>query len=640
MTIRTPIADIALLFGPGWFSVEGSMTLFVLTNGDGVGCIDSQPGDGVWTWSSPDQGSLVVYSHIHDMPDTVYVIGFAKSKTAYTLHVTTLSIANGSTIGSFTPLAQESMPAARRHVFDGVELRPVETFPWYAEFHQSDMSGDGGGDEWNGDEQNGDEWNSDEQNSDKGNGDEGDAHVGDGLSSNGDSDRADDEVDADEDNDLSSNGDSAEDGNVEDGDEEDGNKDDEDEDADEEDGELGLVEIFPCGGDSGEEDANEDTDEDDISANGDCDEEDQDQDQEEQTSDEASDYRDGVEADEDDEQCSLRGPGGICVPPVGLTAIVPSTSTIACSLLGFVCIYDLHVDITGGSFPFTLTQPCPVLTGLGLEYTGWGFLCKMHSTLIHPRHLCHHIKKQPGHRPLNSPFPKSVQQKFLEHVLKSHGISSVDKEFALPELPLAPIPGLNPYLAFAWLFPGCSTFRRVSTTIPDKALWAHVYHSHGTQEAQRLKKSRTQLTTSYIVQPYWGSMAATEPGASATILFHSDFQPHNKPLPPFLVTTSGPLSQPVPSDQLASMAGPVSAEWLQELGWGKWLSEVQADPEVLLPLIALPVSLHQLSTWDGPRLKLEIAILTIHRLLRGYLMDANSYIQDKHGDLRAHIHAG
>ncbi|KAI6102247.1 hypothetical protein F5141DRAFT_1242077 [Pisolithus sp. B1] len=65
--------------------------------------IDSQSGEVVWTWSSPDQGlvqSLVVYSHIRTTPDTVYVIGFAKSKTAYTLHVTTLSIANGSTIAS------------------------------------------------------------------------------------------------------------------------------------------------------------------------------------------------------------------------------------------------------------------------------------------------------------------------------------------------------------------------------------------------------------------------------------------------------------------------------------------------------------------------------------------------------------
>ncbi|KAI6019580.1 hypothetical protein EDC04DRAFT_2901782 [Pisolithus marmoratus] len=88
------------------------MTLFMLTNGDGVGHTDSQPGDSVWIWSSPDQGSLMVYSHIRNMPDIVYVISFAMSKTAYTLHVTTLSIANGSTIGSVnipTNLATEML---------------------------------------------------------------------------------------------------------------------------------------------------------------------------------------------------------------------------------------------------------------------------------------------------------------------------------------------------------------------------------------------------------------------------------------------------------------------------------------------------------------------------------------------------
>ncbi|KAI6098723.1 hypothetical protein F5141DRAFT_1252825 [Pisolithus sp. B1] len=52
------------------------MTLFVLTNGDTASRIDSQPGGLLWTWSSPDQS-------------------FAKSKTAYTLYVTNLSIANG-----------------------------------------------------------------------------------------------------------------------------------------------------------------------------------------------------------------------------------------------------------------------------------------------------------------------------------------------------------------------------------------------------------------------------------------------------------------------------------------------------------------------------------------------------------------
>ncbi|KAI6097855.1 hypothetical protein F5141DRAFT_1011125 [Pisolithus sp. B1] len=84
----------------GRFSVEGSTPLFVLTNGDTVSRIDSQSGDVLWTWSSPDQGSLVVYSHIRTTSDAVYAIGLAKSKTTYTLHVTTLSVASGSTIAS------------------------------------------------------------------------------------------------------------------------------------------------------------------------------------------------------------------------------------------------------------------------------------------------------------------------------------------------------------------------------------------------------------------------------------------------------------------------------------------------------------------------------------------------------------
>ncbi|KAI6098751.1 hypothetical protein F5141DRAFT_1219510 [Pisolithus sp. B1] len=136
MVFDTPITDAALLSGPGgstlrvydtstghlllecWlhnpthprrhelqhvgitagrFSVQESTPLFALTNGDTVSRMNNQSGDVVWTRSSLDQGSLVVYFHLRTMPDAVYIIGLAKSKTTYTLRVTTLSIANGST---------------------------------------------------------------------------------------------------------------------------------------------------------------------------------------------------------------------------------------------------------------------------------------------------------------------------------------------------------------------------------------------------------------------------------------------------------------------------------------------------------------------------------------------------------------
>ncbi|KAG2336767.1 DUF1620-domain-containing protein [Suillus weaverae] len=49
---------------------------------------------------SPDQGSLVLYSHIIADPSTVYLVGLVKSFASYTLHVTTLSATTGELIAS------------------------------------------------------------------------------------------------------------------------------------------------------------------------------------------------------------------------------------------------------------------------------------------------------------------------------------------------------------------------------------------------------------------------------------------------------------------------------------------------------------------------------------------------------------
>lgn len=76
-----------------------STAYFALTNADSVTHLDEN-GDILWTWKSPDRGSLVLYSHIIVDPSTVYVVGFAKSFASYTLHVTTLSVTTGELIAS------------------------------------------------------------------------------------------------------------------------------------------------------------------------------------------------------------------------------------------------------------------------------------------------------------------------------------------------------------------------------------------------------------------------------------------------------------------------------------------------------------------------------------------------------------
>ncbi|KAG1773685.1 hypothetical protein EV702DRAFT_559870 [Suillus placidus] len=76
-----------------------STAYLALTNGDSVTHLD-ETGDTLWTWNSPDQGSLVLYSHLIADPSTVYLVGLAKSFASYTLHVTTLSATTGELIAS------------------------------------------------------------------------------------------------------------------------------------------------------------------------------------------------------------------------------------------------------------------------------------------------------------------------------------------------------------------------------------------------------------------------------------------------------------------------------------------------------------------------------------------------------------
>ncbi|KAH0834201.1 hypothetical protein J3R83DRAFT_11513 [Lanmaoa asiatica] len=94
----TPTLGIALTF----VRAQGGAQAIVLSNGDTVRCVQSSTGETVWQWRSPDQGSLVMYTHIY--PDihtsTLYVAGFAKSVRSYTLHVTTLDFATGEVITS------------------------------------------------------------------------------------------------------------------------------------------------------------------------------------------------------------------------------------------------------------------------------------------------------------------------------------------------------------------------------------------------------------------------------------------------------------------------------------------------------------------------------------------------------------
>ncbi|KIK60873.1 hypothetical protein GYMLUDRAFT_96989 [Collybiopsis luxurians FD-317 M1] len=102
--------ETGLLIQPnylGTFVAFGNTTrdLYTLTNGRTVTYISSDVnysngGDIVWTWTSEDHSSQVLYSTVYATGEVVYVVGLASSFATYTLHVTSLSATSGQVLAS------------------------------------------------------------------------------------------------------------------------------------------------------------------------------------------------------------------------------------------------------------------------------------------------------------------------------------------------------------------------------------------------------------------------------------------------------------------------------------------------------------------------------------------------------------
>ncbi|KAJ3478666.1 hypothetical protein NLI96_g9601 [Meripilus lineatus] len=94
------------------FDSQSESSIYVLNNGGEVRKVDAVSGEVTWSWSSPDQTSLVIYSEVFSTPDAVYVVGLAKSLSSYTIHLTSLSPSTGSLIESIDiPSSIENGPS-------------------------------------------------------------------------------------------------------------------------------------------------------------------------------------------------------------------------------------------------------------------------------------------------------------------------------------------------------------------------------------------------------------------------------------------------------------------------------------------------------------------------------------------------
>ncbi|KAF8325526.1 hypothetical protein F5887DRAFT_1065329 [Amanita rubescens] len=86
--------------------------LLVLTKGYQLSHIDGSTGEVKWTWTAPDQGSLVIYTKVFSTSYAVYVIGVAKSTASYTLHITALSSSTGQVLNDVNVPSNIADPAS------------------------------------------------------------------------------------------------------------------------------------------------------------------------------------------------------------------------------------------------------------------------------------------------------------------------------------------------------------------------------------------------------------------------------------------------------------------------------------------------------------------------------------------------
>ncbi|KAF8437707.1 hypothetical protein L210DRAFT_246285 [Boletus edulis BED1] len=238
-------------------------------------------------------------------------------------------------------------------------------------------------------------------------------------------------------------------------------------------------------------------------------------------------------------------------------------------------------------------------------------------------------------------FRREDQRKFLDHILSSYGIDNKEVEIPLPLLPAESLAGLDlPFLAIPCPVSGCTTWRRVgSDDKTSKYMFSHLRRDHNTGTLAQYR-GRVDLVPRYILKPYYRSMASKDPKASATLVFHPDYQPVSQGATELAYPASSSTVRQVESASDPLHNAPISAEWLQTLGWGQWILHCGASPDTLKGLVDILSFSTICALKDQRRQRLELGILGIHQLLDGYLRDANDYIDSKHGDLRSHIHAG
>ncbi|KAG2337879.1 hypothetical protein BDR05DRAFT_1004675 [Suillus weaverae] len=291
------------------------------------------------------------------------------------------------------------------------------------------------------------------------------------------------------------------------------------------------------------------------------------------------------------------------------------------------CTYLTHVLKDTLEFPAPLTSTCPLLRKFGMAFTSYGFICSFHHKAIPPKALLQHIWNKDHKQDCNAYF-KTEFLAAVTHILQSHRVPPDMKVIPIPSTVPDLIPGLEAVFSFKCPATNCPEWFKAgpgeTAGKQQRRIVLHWNHLHRTAAGggSPLFEGR------YIIRPYLHVVDAKDPLVRTIVVLPETWSP---PIPSTATSTSVPDASDIHT--------PLEPPFLSKIKWPDYLQSLQADPAKLRALVKLP-NPHRISHLSERQARLELGLSEVHRLYKGYLKDANQFVESHHSTVRSALTFG
>ncbi|KAG2063450.1 hypothetical protein BDR04DRAFT_1163692 [Suillus decipiens] len=290
------------------------------------------------------------------------------------------------------------------------------------------------------------------------------------------------------------------------------------------------------------------------------------------------------------------------------------------------CTYLTHV-CRNTPFPAPVTSTCIFLRKFGITFTPYGFICSFHHKAIPPKALLQHIWNKDHKQDCNAYF-KTEFVTMVAHILQSHRVPPDMEVIPIPSTVPELIPGLEAVFSFKCPATNCPEWFKAgpgeTTGKKQRRMVLHWNGSHRTAEGGRSPLFEGR----YIIRPFHNVVNSTDPLVRTIVVLPETWSP---PIPSSVTSTSVP-DAPV-------IRIPTEPPFLSKIKWPDYLQSLQADPAKLRALVKLP-NPHRVSHLSERQARLELGLSEVLRLYKGYLKDANQFIESCHSTVRSALTFG